>query len=113
MARARLDLNGHFDAIGSSSGAGAPVTLGSGTLYTGYDNTPTTFSGNIGGTGGLYKEGTGTFTLSPSTYSGITEIDYGTLQMGSSSTMIGTSAVTVAAGAVRSGRTTMSSRSAP
>ncbi len=98
LARARWDLNGHSDAIGSLAGVGA-VTLGGGNLYTGYDNTPTTFSGNISGTGGLYKEGTGTFTLSPCTYSGVTEVDAGTLQMGASSTVIGTSAVTVEAGA--------------
>jgi autotransporter-associated beta strand protein len=65
--------------IGSLAGAGS-VTLGSATLTTGNDNTSTTFSGAISGTGGLTKIGSGVLTLSGSnTYSGGTTINAGTL----------------------------------
>ena len=68
-AGATLDLNNFNETIGSLTGAGN-VTLGNaagGTLTTGGNNTSTTFSGNITGTGanaGLTKTGTGTFTVS-------------------------------------------------
>ncbi|HEY3642560.1 MAG TPA: autotransporter domain-containing protein, partial [Xanthobacteraceae bacterium] len=81
---ATLNLAGFNQAIGSLAGAGG-VTLGSATLTTGGDNTSTTFSGAIGGTGGaLVKLGSGTFTLSgANTYTGGTTITAGTLQLGS------------------------------
>src|SRR6185369_13303496 len=59
---ATFDLNGFSGSIGSLAGAGV-VALGSGMLTSGFDNTTTTFSGGIGGTGGLTKTGTGTLTL--------------------------------------------------
>jgi hypothetical protein len=61
-AGATLDLHNFNDAIGSLAGAGN-VTLGSGTLTIGGDNTSTLFSGIISGTGSLVKVGTGAFTL--------------------------------------------------
>jgi fibronectin-binding autotransporter adhesin len=67
---ATLNLNGFNQTIGSLAGAGS-VTLGSATLTTGNDNTSTTFSGTISGTGGLSKVGGGVLTLSgANTYSG-------------------------------------------
>ena len=39
------------------------MTLGAATLTTGSDNTSTTFSGTISGTGGLTKIGSGTLVL--------------------------------------------------
>jgi autotransporter-associated beta strand protein len=76
---ATLALAGFSQAIGSLTGAGA-VTLGSATLTTGNDNTSTTFSGTISGTGGLAKTGTGTLTLSgASTYTGPTTVNAGSL----------------------------------
>jgi autotransporter-associated beta strand protein len=76
---ATLDLNGFNQTIGSLAGAGA-VTLGSATLTAGNDNTSTTFSGPISGTGGLVKEGTGALTLTGvSSYTGPTNINAGTL----------------------------------
>lgn len=73
-----LDLNDFSDTIASLSGAGS-VDLGTGTLTTG-DATNTEFSGVISGTGGIVKEGTGTFTLSGiNTYSGGTDINDGIL----------------------------------
>src|SRR5262245_22708000 len=76
---ATLNLDGFNQTIGSLAGAGA-VTLGSATLTGGGDNSSTTFSGAISGTGGLVKQGTGTLTLTGvSTYAGPTNVDAGTL----------------------------------
>jgi len=56
------------------------VTLGSATLTTGNDNTSTTFSGAMSGSGGLTKSGSGTLTLSgANTYTGATTVNAGTL----------------------------------
>jgi autotransporter-associated beta strand protein len=72
---ATLDLNSFSQTIGSLAGTGS-VTLGSGILTTGNDNTSTIFSGPIAGTGGLTKIGAGTLTLAgASTYTGATAGD--------------------------------------
>jgi autotransporter-associated beta strand protein len=96
---ATLDLNNSSAVIGSLAGAGT-VTLGSGTLTTGGNNTSTDFSGDISGTGGLIKMGLGTLTLSGgSNYSGPTLITAGTLVSGSQLL----SNVTVSSGAALAG----------
>ncbi len=78
-----LDLANFDQSIGSLAGAGS-VTLGSAKLTTGNDNTNTTFSGVMSGTGALDKVGTGTFILSgDNSYTGGTTISGGTLQLGS------------------------------
>ncbi|NBP39561.1 MAG: hypothetical protein EBV34_14185, partial [Betaproteobacteria bacterium] len=59
---ATLQLGGN-DGIGSLAGAGS-VLLGTNNLTAGLDNTDTTWSGEIGGLGGLTKVGTGNLTLS-------------------------------------------------
>lgn len=101
-ANATFDLNSFDETIASLSGAGM-VTLGTGTLTTGGDDSSTTFSGVIddGGLGGgLTKEGMGTFTLSGlNTYSGPTAVNAGTLQVGVANAIGMTSAVSVATGA--------------
>jgi autotransporter-associated beta strand protein/YVTN family beta-propeller protein len=102
-----LDLNGFSQTIGSLAGAGN-VMLGTATLTTGSDNTSTTFSGGIGGAGGLTKIGTGMFMLSgANSYSGGTTIQAGTLALSGLGTLGAASgAVTVAGGALDLGGTT-------
>ncbi|HKA80054.1 MAG TPA: autotransporter domain-containing protein, partial [Xanthobacteraceae bacterium] len=95
-----LDLADFNQTIGSLAGAGN-VALGSATLTTGNDNTSTTFSGMIAGTGGLTKIGSGTLTLAGSnTYTGATAVMAGTLQAGATNVFARDSAFTVASAAV-------------
>ncbi len=67
--------------IGSLTGlAGSSVVLGTKNLLTGADNSSTTFVGGFSGTGGVTKQGSGTFTLAgASTHSGDTVVSAGTL----------------------------------
>jgi autotransporter-associated beta strand protein len=88
---ATLDLDGSSQTIASladaapAATAGERVLLGSGTLTVG-DDTSTTFSGVIAGSGGLTKTGNGTLTLANSeTYWGLTTVSAGTLQLGDGS----------------------------
>ena len=97
---ATLDFNSFNQTIGSLAGAGN-VTLGTATLTTGNDNTSTTFSGAISGTGGLTKSGAGTLLLTGiSSYTGATTVNAGTLSVNGS---IANSAVTVNAGGMIGG----------
>jgi fibronectin-binding autotransporter adhesin len=81
------------------------VQLGSAMLTLGGDNTSTTFTGGVTGTGGLDKMGTGTFTLTNSggafqaTYSGPTLIDGGVFQAGAANSFAPNSPVGIAPGA--------------
>lgn len=78
---ATFDLNNVDQSVGSLAGAGS-VALGSATLTTGGDDTNTTFSGVIAGSGGLNKTGTGTLTLSgTNTYTGATQVKNGVLTL--------------------------------
>jgi autotransporter-associated beta strand protein len=82
---ATLDFNGFDQNVGSLAGAGA-VTLGSATLFTGSDNTSTTFSGTISGSGALFKIGPGTLTLTgTNTYAGGTMIAGGLVNFNAAS----------------------------
>lgn len=97
---ATLDLAGLNQTIGSLAGAGT-ITLGAGTLTTGANGGSTTFSGTIGGTGGLTKTGGGTFTLAGvSSYSGATTVAEGMLRAGNAGAFSSTSAFTIAGGAM-------------
>jgi len=86
LLNAILDLNNNNETIGSLAGAGN-VILGSGTLTTGGNNNSTTYSGQISGTGGLVKEGSGAFTMTgASTYTGPTTVNNGSLYIDGSIT---------------------------
>ena len=95
---ATFNLNNFVETIGSLSGAGN-VTLGSGTLTAGGNNTSTTYSGIMSGTGGLTKAGTGVLTLSgANTYTGASAVNAGTVTLGSANRIADTSAVIMNAG---------------
>lgn len=97
---ATLTLGG-AETIGSLAGSGT-ATLGNYTLTTGGDNTSTSFSGAINGSGGLTKTGSGTFTLSgTNTYTGTTPVNAGTLLVNGANS--GSGAVSVATGATLGG----------
>ena len=93
---ATFDLNNFAETVGSIAGAGT-ITLGSGTLTAGGDGTSTTYSGAIGGTGGLTKAGAGVMTLSgANTYTGATTINAGTLRASGGNAIADASQVTLA-----------------
>jgi len=95
-----FSLNGFDQTIASLAGTGN-VALDSATLTTGGDNSSTTFSGLVSGSGGLTKVGSGIFTLSGGNiYTGATNISAGTLQMGTSNALSSSTPVTVASGAI-------------
>ena len=108
VAPGTLDLAGFNQSIGSLAGAGA-VTLGSATLTTGNDNTSTTFSGAMSGTGGaLDKVGTGTLIFDgDNSYTGGTTVSGGALVVGdsthASAALSGGGAIAVGAGATLGG----------
>ncbi|CCD84168.1 putative Outer membrane autotransporter [Bradyrhizobium sp. ORS 285] len=94
-----LDLNGFNQTIASLTGGGA-VLLGAGTLTSGGDNSSTSYTGTISGSGGFTKVGTGTMRLDgPTTYTGQTTISAGSLQAGASGVLASASAFMIASGA--------------
>lgn len=97
---ALLDLAGFNQTIGSLTGTGS-VDLATATLTTGGNGGDTVFAGNIGGTGGVVKTGSGSMELSGiNSYSGLTEIMQGSLIVSGS---IAASPVQVDAGATLGG----------
>ena len=98
LAGVILDLAGFNNSVGSLTGGNAVggVSLRGGTLTVGGDNTSTTFSGLIYGSGGLVKTGTGTLTLSTAnTFAGSTTISSGTLKGGIAAFLPAATALTV------------------
>jgi autotransporter-associated beta strand protein len=95
-----LDLNNLNQTVGSLAGAGN-VALGTATLTAGSNNSSTTFSGVMSGTGGFTKQGTGTQTFSgANTYGGATNVSAGTLQTGAANAFSAFSAHNVALNAL-------------
>jgi len=86
--------------IGALSGvAGSQVALGANTLTLGGVGS-SAFAGTIGSTGGITKQGSGTFTLSgANTYTGGTTINAGTLALGAGGSLAASGTVTLATGA--------------
>ena len=100
---ASIGLGGN-ESVGSLAG-GFNVSLGSATLSTGNDNTSTTYSGILSGSGGLTKAGAGTFTLSgSSSYTGATAVDGGRLLVNG---QLGNTAVAVNASGMLGGSGTI------
>ena len=82
---------------GSIAGNGSVIL--DGTLTTGGNNLPTTFSGALSGPGGLTKEGAGAFTLSgTNTFAGAINVNNGTLVANNAAghALGGTSELTIA-----------------
>ncbi|MCO6052233.1 autotransporter domain-containing protein [Mesorhizobium sp. RP14(2022)] len=104
-----LALAGFNQRIGSLKGAGT-VDLSAGSiLATGANNADTTFSGTLGGSGGLVKQGAGRMSLSgTSTYSGATTVEAGELAV---SGLIASSSVVVLAEGILSGAGTVGTTS--
>ncbi|HUJ42143.1 MAG TPA: autotransporter-associated beta strand repeat-containing protein [Opitutaceae bacterium] len=94
---ATLNLNNYSDTVGSLAGSGI-ITLGSGTLTVGNDNTSTTFSGSFtsGSTGTFAKTGSGTLTFGAgmNLASGTLMLSGGTLNLGGFSSTFNSLSVT-------------------
>ncbi|NBT37211.1 MAG: hypothetical protein EBT21_03700, partial [Actinobacteria bacterium] len=92
---AALDLASFNETIGSLAGAG-DVTLGSASFTVGGDNSSTTYSGVMSGTGRLTKTGNGVMTLSgANTYTGVTTVSAGTLRLGAADRLSNATALVV------------------
>ncbi len=97
-AGATLQLGSGDQTLGSLAGSGS-VALGAQTLATGGGG-DSVFDGVIGGSGGLVKQGTGSFTLAGSqTYTGTTRVAGGTLVLAAAERLADTGALVVDAGA--------------
>ena len=75
-----IDFNGFSDTLGSITGSGE-INFGNSTLDIDTSNN-SSFSGTLAGTGGFTKTGTGTLILSTAnTFSGLTTVAGGTLEL--------------------------------
>lgn len=93
------DLDGYDQTVKSLTGdAGTRVTLGSATL-TVNNSASTGYVGDISGSGGLTKSGSGWLTLETSTYFGPTNITEGTLAIRQTGSLRNSSAINVSNGA--------------
>ncbi len=98
QSNATLSVDSDPENFGSLSGAG---TLGiKQAVGVGFDNSSTTFSGQIIGTGNLAKYGSGTMILSGvNTFGGTVTVAAGTLELGLGDNLTNIHAVTVESGA--------------
>ena len=92
--------NGSDQSVGSLSGtAGGTVTLGNGTTLHVDQSTTTTFAGRIGGTGDLFKSGTGTLILTGTNdYTGDTLVSDGRLELGPGGSLAPSTSLSVTGG---------------
>ena len=74
LARARLDLNGHSDAIGSLLGAVAPSPWAAAAFLQATTTPRPPSAVSSAWEAAFTRKASGTFTLSPGTYSGSSEI---------------------------------------
>ena len=91
-----LDLNNHPQTVAAISDpfngdTGGLINLGTATLTFGGDNIDTSFSGVIQGTGGITKQGTGTFFIegNANTFTGPTTINAGSIVLDGTSVSLG------------------------
>jgi autotransporter-associated beta strand protein len=102
-----LNLAGFDQTVASLAGDGN-VTRTTGALTTGGDNSSTTYTGVIDGSGAVTKAGSGTWTLTGvHTYTGATNINGGTLRLNSGSSLAAGSAVAVNSTATLTGTGTV------
>ncbi len=96
-------ISGSTTTVGSIAGInGAAVVLGAKTITAGGDNSSTTFAGGIIGTGGFTKAGSGTLTLTGSSfYQGATTVTGGTLALTGDGRLPSTSLVDTAVSGAR------------
>gem|GEM_PF-518832 len=104
-AGAVLDLNSLNQVAGLIAGggiSGGAVTLGAGTLTVDSDNVSASFGGQMSGTGGLTKTGSGVLTItSAQAYTGATMVSGGILRLnGSTGTIDTSSGLTINGGGI-------------
>ncbi|WP_425990869.1 autotransporter outer membrane beta-barrel domain-containing protein [Afipia sp. DC4300-2b1] len=112
---ATFDLAGFSQTVGAFSGPGT-AAIGTGSLTVG-NNLDRTFQGNLTGSGGFIKQGTGSLTMSgnSSAYTGTTTVNNGLLavngNLSNSTTTVNTNGVLGGTGTV--GQTTVNGTIAP
>ena len=98
---ANWNLNNFSDTVGSLAGAGN-VQLGSATLTVGANNSSTTYSGLMSGTGNLTKTGTGTFTLTGgNTFNGTLNANQGITSLGAANVLANTMTLALGGGTLQ------------
>ncbi len=83
-----VDFNGYDQSLLSLSGSGAVLLNGGAQLTLGTENTDVSFAGNVGGSGGIFKTGSGTLALSGNnTFTGGLTVESGRLAVSSDASL--------------------------